>query len=178
MQQAAVMCSMNGEVADSYMGLFWCVWQMLKKQVVVLELDMCAVTTDFVLICHWNHFLAGFFISEFEQIPWFIFIVMVAQASTVCYLHIAMKLFLVESFWDIWIWFPEQLMTLISAAREHEIEFIYAISPGLDITFSNPKEVSTLKRKLDQVNVIWTSCSCGPTQLKTLQYRACSCMLY
>nr|XP_021587542.1 Kv channel-interacting protein 2 isoform X2 [Ictidomys tridecemlineatus] len=45
----------------------------------------------------------------------------------------------------------EQLMTLISAAREYEIEFIYAISPGLDITFSNPKEVSTLKRKLDQV---------------------------
>uniref|UniRef100_A0A8C9G8H1 Protein O-GlcNAcase n=1 Tax=Pavo cristatus TaxID=9049 RepID=A0A8C9G8H1_PAVCR len=43
-------------------------------------------------------------------------------------------------------------MTLISAAREHEIEFIYAISPGLDITFSNPKEVSTLKRKLDQVS--------------------------
>ncbi|KAM6347595.1 protein O-GlcNAcase isoform 3-T3 [Alca torda] len=46
----------------------------------------------------------------------------------------------------------EQLMTLIAAAREHEIEFIYAISPGLDITFSNPKEVSTLKRKLDQVS--------------------------
>ena len=42
-------------------------------------------------------------------------------------------------------------MTLISAAREYEIEFIYAISPGLDITFSNPKEISTLKRKLDQV---------------------------
>ncbi|KAM9617768.1 protein O-GlcNAcase isoform 3-T3 [Trichechus inunguis] len=46
----------------------------------------------------------------------------------------------------------EQLMTLISAAREYEIEFIYAISPGLDITFSNPKEVSILKRKLDQVS--------------------------
>ncbi|KAJ3610955.1 hypothetical protein NHX12_023045 [Muraenolepis orangiensis] len=45
----------------------------------------------------------------------------------------------------------EQLMTLISAAKEHSIEFIYAISPGLDITFSNQKEVSTLKRKLDQV---------------------------
>uniref|UniRef100_A0A8C4ZZU7 Protein O-GlcNAcase n=1 Tax=Gadus morhua TaxID=8049 RepID=A0A8C4ZZU7_GADMO len=45
----------------------------------------------------------------------------------------------------------EQLMTLISAAKEHNIEFIYAISPGLDITFSNQKEVSTLKRKLDQV---------------------------
>uniref|UniRef100_A0A8D2ZR79 protein O-GlcNAcase n=1 Tax=Scophthalmus maximus TaxID=52904 RepID=A0A8D2ZR79_SCOMX len=34
---------------------------------------------------------------------------------------------------------------------EHGIEFIYAISPGLDITFSNQKEVSALKRKLDQV---------------------------
>ncbi|XP_066534577.1 protein O-GlcNAcase isoform X2 [Hoplias malabaricus] len=46
----------------------------------------------------------------------------------------------------------EQLMTLISAATEFGIEFIYAISPGLDITFSNQKEVSTLKRKLDQVS--------------------------
>jgi len=54
-------------------------------------------------------------------------------------------------------------MTLISAAREHEIEFIYAISPGLDITFSNPKEVSTLKRKLDQVSVIQTYHSCSAT---------------
>lgn len=49
------------------------------------------------------------------------------------------------------ICFPDQLMTLISAAKEYEIEFIYAISPGLDITFSNQKEVSALKRKLDQV---------------------------
>uniref|UniRef100_A0A6I8QSK0 protein O-GlcNAcase n=1 Tax=Xenopus tropicalis TaxID=8364 RepID=A0A6I8QSK0_XENTR len=46
----------------------------------------------------------------------------------------------------------DQLMTLISAAQEFGIEFIYAISPGLDITFSNQKEVSTLKRKLDQVS--------------------------
>lgn len=42
-------------------------------------------------------------------------------------------------------------MTLIGAAKEYGIEFIYAISPGLDITFSNQKEVSALKRKLDQV---------------------------
>ncbi|XP_037546165.1 protein O-GlcNAcase [Nematolebias whitei] len=45
----------------------------------------------------------------------------------------------------------EQLIALISAAKQHNIEFIYAISPGLDITFSNPKEVAALKRKLDQV---------------------------
>ena len=48
----------------------------------------------------------------------------------------------------------EQLMTLIGAAQEHGIEFIYAISPGLDITFSNQKEVSALKRKLDQVKLV------------------------
>lgn len=45
----------------------------------------------------------------------------------------------------------EQLIALISAAKQHDVEFIYAISPGLDATFSNPKEVATLKRKLDQV---------------------------
>ncbi|CAL8269458.1 unnamed protein product [Gadus morhua 'NCC'] len=45
----------------------------------------------------------------------------------------------------------EQLKALISAAHQHDVEFIYALSPGLDITFSNPKEVSALQRKLDQV---------------------------
>ncbi|KAM9314699.1 protein O-GlcNAcase isoform 2-T2 [Pholidichthys leucotaenia] len=45
----------------------------------------------------------------------------------------------------------EQLIALISAAKQHNVEFIYAISPGLDITYSNPKEVAALKRKLDQV---------------------------
>lgn len=47
----------------------------------------------------------------------------------------------------------EQLIALISAAKQHNVEFIYAISPGLDITFSNPKEVAALKRKLDQVGL-------------------------
>nr|XP_046261590.1 protein O-GlcNAcase isoform X2 [Scatophagus argus] len=47
----------------------------------------------------------------------------------------------------------EQLVALISAAKQHDIEFIYAISPGLDITFSNPREVAALKRKLDQVAI-------------------------
>uniref|UniRef100_A0A8C2WW08 O-GlcNAcase n=1 Tax=Cyclopterus lumpus TaxID=8103 RepID=A0A8C2WW08_CYCLU len=46
----------------------------------------------------------------------------------------------------------DQLMTLIGAAKEYGTEFIYAISPGLDITFSNQKEVAALKRKLDQVS--------------------------
>ncbi|XP_031430778.1 protein O-GlcNAcase isoform X2 [Clupea harengus] len=44
-----------------------------------------------------------------------------------------------------------ELQNLIASAKEHHVEFIYAISPGLDVTFSNPKEVATLKRKIDQV---------------------------
>lgn len=45
----------------------------------------------------------------------------------------------------------EQLIALISAAKQHNVDFVYAISPGLDITFSNSREVAALKRKLDQV---------------------------
>uniref|UniRef100_A0A3P9AC82 protein O-GlcNAcase n=1 Tax=Esox lucius TaxID=8010 RepID=A0A3P9AC82_ESOLU len=45
----------------------------------------------------------------------------------------------------------EQLAALISAAKANGVDFIYAISPGLDMTFSNPQEVAALKRKLDQV---------------------------
>lgn len=48
---------------------------------------------------------------------------------------------------------PEQLIALIAAAKQHDVEFIYAVSPGLDITFSNPREVAALKRKLDQVGL-------------------------
>ncbi|XP_068607035.1 protein O-GlcNAcase [Brachionichthys hirsutus] len=44
-----------------------------------------------------------------------------------------------------------QLIALISAAQRHGVDFVYAISPGLDVTFSNPREVAALKRKLDQV---------------------------
>lgn len=57
-------------------------------------------------------------------------------------------------------------MTLIGAAKEHGIEFIYAISPGLDITFSNQKEVTALKRKLDQV---FTLKSISARQLNHIQ---------
>ena len=38
--------------------------------------------------------------------------------------------------------------------RECDIDFYYAISPGLDITYSNAKEIACLKRKLDQVGII------------------------
>uniref|UniRef100_A0A8C5SGQ6 Protein O-GlcNAcase n=1 Tax=Laticauda laticaudata TaxID=8630 RepID=A0A8C5SGQ6_LATLA len=63
-------------------------------------------------------------------------------------------------------------MTLIAAAQEYEIEFIYAISPGLDITFSNPKEVSTLKRKLDQVSQF--GCKCFALLFDDIDHNMCA----
>ncbi|XP_017760323.1 PREDICTED: protein O-GlcNAcase isoform X2 [Eufriesea mexicana] len=46
----------------------------------------------------------------------------------------------------------EHLTGLITAARECGITFYYALSPGLDITYSSLKEVTILKRKLEQVS--------------------------
>lgn len=45
----------------------------------------------------------------------------------------------------------EELTALMAAAKQHGINFIYAISPGLDMTFSSSRDMSSLKRKLDQV---------------------------
>lgn len=45
----------------------------------------------------------------------------------------------------------EPLTTLIDAAREAGIVFVYAISPGLDVTYSSSKDVICLKHKLEQV---------------------------
>lgn len=41
---------------------------------------------------------------------------------------------------------------LIAAAKEQGIVFYYALSPGLDMTYSNQKEITALKRKLEQVS--------------------------
>ncbi|XP_075214643.1 O-GlcNAcase isoform X2 [Lycorma delicatula] len=46
----------------------------------------------------------------------------------------------------------DHLTGLIAAARENGIHFYYALSPGLDITYSSAKEVAALKRKLEQVS--------------------------
>lgn len=45
----------------------------------------------------------------------------------------------------------EHLTSLIAAAKEHDICFYYALSPGLDMIYSSPKEITALKRKLEQV---------------------------
>ncbi|XP_054726766.1 protein O-GlcNAcase [Anastrepha obliqua] len=46
----------------------------------------------------------------------------------------------------------DHLTSLITAAREHDVIFYYALSPGLDMSYSSQKEIQTLKRKLDQVS--------------------------
>ncbi|EDV94572.1 GH21911 [Drosophila grimshawi] len=46
----------------------------------------------------------------------------------------------------------DHLSSLISSAKEAGIVFYYALSPGLDMTYSSQKEIATLKRKLDQVS--------------------------
>lgn len=69
----------------------------------------------------------------------------------------------------------DQLMALISAAKEHCVEFIYAISPGLDITFSNPKEVAALKRKLSQV-CVWHQSDWGEETLSLWFYLRHMCV--
>ncbi|XP_063389386.1 protein O-GlcNAcase isoform X1 [Cydia fagiglandana] len=52
----------------------------------------------------------------------------------------------------------EHLTSLISAARAQGITFCYALSPGLDITYSSQKEITTLKRKLEQVSQFGCTC--------------------
>lgn len=47
----------------------------------------------------------------------------------------------------------EHLQGLISAAKATGIDFYYALSPGLDITYSSLKDTASLKRKLDQVSL-------------------------
>lgn len=45
----------------------------------------------------------------------------------------------------------DHLSQLIKEADSKGILFIYAIAPGLDVTFSSSEEVTLLKRKLKQV---------------------------
>lgn len=46
----------------------------------------------------------------------------------------------------------DMLSALIEAAEENGVTFVYALSPGLDMTYSSAKELSCLKRKLSQVS--------------------------
>ena len=55
-----------------------------------------------------------------------------------------------------------ELTQLIKETQNKGIHFIYAISPGLDITFSSKNEAALLEKKLDQVWKCSMSCAvCG-----------------
>jgi protein O-GlcNAcase/histone acetyltransferase len=44
-----------------------------------------------------------------------------------------------------------ELTQLIHLAKQNGLNFIYALSPGLDIIYSSEKDLIALKRKFDQV---------------------------
>ncbi|KAF1746826.1 hypothetical protein GCK72_023284 [Caenorhabditis remanei] len=46
------------------------------------------------------------------------------------------------------------LRSLVESARDNNVNFVYAISPGLDIVYSSDKEMDTLRKKLDQVQSV------------------------
>uniref|UniRef100_A0A1I7TZS3 protein O-GlcNAcase n=1 Tax=Caenorhabditis tropicalis TaxID=1561998 RepID=A0A1I7TZS3_9PELO len=46
------------------------------------------------------------------------------------------------------------LRSLVESAKDNNVNFVYAISPGLDILYSSDKEMDTLKEKLDQVKSV------------------------
>lgn len=46
----------------------------------------------------------------------------------------------------------QQLKCLIQESADSGVLFIFALSPGLDVTFSSAKEVDILKKKIDQVH--------------------------
>ena len=47
--------------------------------------------------------------------------------------------------------FSENLKQLITSSKECGITFYYALSPGLDISFSSSRDIHMLQRKMDQV---------------------------
>lgn len=46
------------------------------------------------------------------------------------------------------------LRCLVENAKDNNVNFVYAISPGLDIVYSSEEEMDTLKKKLDQVKAV------------------------
>ena len=43
------------------------------------------------------------------------------------------------------------MQQLVSACRNHNVQFIYGLSPGLDIRFSDPAEQQTIRLRLEQM---------------------------
>ena len=53
----------------------------------------------------------------------------------------------------LFIYLPDDIRILIESAKENNITFVYALSPGLDITYSGEEDIKCLLAKLDQVGV-------------------------
>lgn len=50
-----------------------------------------------------------------------------------------------------------ELQTLIEYAKSLNINFVYSLSPGMDIEYSKVKDISAVKAKLEQVGVTYNT---------------------
>src|SRR6218665_1073757 len=50
--------------------------------------------------------------------------------------------------------FPDIMSGLIEAADRHDVNFVYALSPGIDVVYSSAADMNCLKRKFDQIQGI------------------------
>ncbi len=72
-----------------------------------------------------------------------------------------------------------QLRELIAACNEHGIRFIYGLSPGLDIQFSDTDELDIVKARLGQLIDVGAhvSSGCGTIRIRcgssVLRYQLC-----
>ena len=55
--------------------------------------------------------------------------------------------------WLFSILLLDKIKVLIDAAAKEGVTFVYAISPGLDISFASAADVAALKRKMKQVKI-------------------------
>ncbi|VDK86182.1 unnamed protein product [Dibothriocephalus latus] len=70
----------------------------------------------------------------------------------------------------------ESMRSLIAAAEEHNILFIFALSPGSDVVYSQEEDVNFLKSKLQQVGSFTISLSvCLPFLIAKLRGLKCHC---
>ena len=63
----------------------------------------------------------------------------------------------------------DHLQNLISAAHASNLDFYYALSPGLDIAYSNSKEVNKTAIHQSYKMSYWLCCHADPLQVATLK---------
>ncbi len=69
---------------------------------------------------------------------------------------------------------PEELKELIASAGQLGVRFVYALSPGLDVTYSCKEDLEVLKAKLDQVSRMESN----SLQLQNFRFDCVECITF